>query len=63
MMLVLSFILLSYQPSWTMTCSQFKTAKVRILRDKNLPFLEQQRLINYFKTKLDEPCPVNHILT
>ena len=61
MILALSFILLSYSPSWTMTCTQFEAAKVRILRDENLPFLEQQRLIKYFKTKVKEPC--NSILT
>ena len=56
MVLILAFLLASYSPTWTMTCNQFETAKVRILQDKDIPLTERHRLIRYFKTKLKEPC-------
>ena len=41
---------------WQMDCSEFIQAKQRIMEDKHFDQETRTNLINYFRTKLNEPC-------
>lgn len=42
--------------NWQMSCEQFLEAKQRIVLDKHFDNDTKTNMINYFRSKLNQPC-------
>lgn len=57
MEIIASIILSHHHPRhWEMSCKRWHESRIEILQDKNLDYDSKMRLIQFFRTKVSEPC-------